>query len=491
MKYKNIFKSICVAFLIGITTSCEKILNEQPFSQLSDSQFWKTNADANAAVAGIYDAMQKYYRERCFTQGEMRSDNYAASATTPAAGLELLNNTLTPANNITDWSILYQAIGRANMAIEKIPTISGYDQGILAEAKALRAFLYFDAIRIWGDVPLYTEAITSPTQQLVRPRTDANKIMNEVVIPDMLAAEVNISAAKNDFRFSKASVYCLQANVYMYLKKYAEAKVAINKLIAQKLYALTTTRDAWQKMFLNDTTTPGLGRFMTGTELILSIGYSLTEDSDRSGIYNIFFAGLPSYYISPALSAKWLNSYPLDSTLFKAKYPGFVPKATNVNGTKLWGDWRYLDSRELSPSGTTLPRVAKYNKININQTFDDTSIHLYRYADMILMLAEAENQLGNTAASVNLLNQVRDARQLPQLDVKNSTSKTQLENIILDERQFELLGEGKRWWDLVRTNKAVEVMGPINKQNIERIVFPIFNTHLIENKLLNQNEAYK
>jgi starch-binding outer membrane protein, SusD/RagB family len=61
----------------------------------------------------------------------------------------------------------------------------------------------------------------------------------------------------------------------------------------------------------------------------------------------------------------------------------------------------------------------------------------------------------------------------------------------LDERQFELIGEGKRWWDLVRTDKAVEVMSPINKQTADRILFPIFNTHLIENKLLTQNEAYK
>ena len=491
MKFSNIFiKSLFAFFVLAISTSCESILEQKPYSQVSDDQFWKNNNDANAGVSSIYDAMQKHYRERYFTQGEFRADNYVQSASAGSGALEILRNSLTPTNTISDWTFLYRAIARANLAIEKIPTINGYDKNLLGEARMLRAFLYFDAVRIWGDVPLYTDAIVNPTeQQIFRPRTDANKIMNEVVIPDMLAGETLISTAKSDFRFAKPSIYSFQAMVYMHLRQYANAKIALNKLIVGRTHGFVTTRDAWQKLFLNDQNQGG--KFQTGAELILSLQYSLTEDSDRSGVYAVFFAGLPNYYISPALSTKWLNAYPLDSTLFKAKYPGFIPKAFNANGTRLWGDWRYLDSRELTVAVANLPRVAKYTKINISNLIDDTNINLFRYADMILFLAEAENKLGNRAASIVLLNQVRDARQLPLLDAKTVTTEAQLENIILDERQFELLGEGRRWWDLVRTNKAVEVMGPINGQTEIRIPFPIFNTHLIENKLLVQNEGYR
>jgi len=275
----------------------------------------------------------------------------------------------------------------------------------------------------------------------------------------------------------------------MHLRQYANAKTAITKLINLRSHSLVTTREAWVAMFLND---PAVApRLMTGSELILSIQYSLTEDSDRSGIYNLLFAGLPAYVISPTLTTKWQAAYPIDSTLFKAKFPGFVPRVLNANGTKLWGDYRYFDSRELNTTGTTLPRVAKYNKINYNQSFDDTNIHLFRYADMILYLAEAENKLGNRPAAIAALNQIRAARQLPLVDSRVTFTETQLENLILDERQFEFLGEGKRWWDLVRTNKAVEVMGPINRQTTQTIPYPIFNVHLIENKLLVQNEGYK
>ena len=111
MKLSNIIKkSICACFLLGTATSCDSILEQTPYSQLSDNQFWKTNADANAAVSGIYDSMQKHYREKYFLQGEMRSDNFSPSPTAGGVGLELMTNTLTPANNVSEWTLLYQAI---------------------------------------------------------------------------------------------------------------------------------------------------------------------------------------------------------------------------------------------------------------------------------------------------------------------------------------------------------------------------------------------
>jgi starch-binding outer membrane protein, SusD/RagB family len=106
------------------------------------------------------------------------------------------------------------------------------------------------------------------------------------------------------------------------------------------------------------------------------------------------------------------------------------------------------------------------------------------------MLAEAENQLGNTTAALALVNQIRDARELPRVLATEFTNKAELENIILDERQMELLGEGARWWDLIRTGKAVEVMGPINGQKADKLLFPIYTNHLIVNPLLTQTPGY-
>ncbi len=498
MKSLKIYQ-YCLIMLaaLGLFSSCEKALNEQPYSQLSDDQFWKTNADAEGGVIGIYDAMQKHYASRQFLWGEFRGDSYIRTTLATGTNLELTTNTLT-ANNaaVVRWNNLYQMIGRANLAIEKIPKITGYDKNLLAEAYLARAYAYFDAVRVWGGVPVFKEAITGLDQELVRPRTDGQTIMNEIVIPDMLEAEKLMSRTTNTYRFSKMSVYAFQGTVYMHQKKYPEAKAALDKIVNSKLYTLTTTRDAWDKMFLND---PNLGgKFMTGTELIFTIKYSLTEDADRSGIYNIFFAGIPSFNIAPALENKWIAYFPTDSVKWVAKYPAAadLPKTKNPDGTTLWGDWRYFDSKE---AGRVIgsARVAKYNKININGSFDDSDIHIYRYANIILLLAEAENKLwkvsglaANKTAAVNLVNQIRVARQLPQVKAADFTTADQLEDFILDERQMELLAEGHRWWDLVRTDKAVKVMGPINGQTEKSIVFPIFQGHLITNPLLKQNEGY-
>lgn len=480
--------SILTLSLLAVVSSCENVLEEQPYSQLSDAQFWKTNADAESGVSAIYDAMQKTYNSKYYAWGEFRADNFVASPTPNADGLELLTNSISAANaTALRWNNFYLIIARANIAIEKIPQIPGYNKQLLAEAYAIRAYAYFHAIRVWGDVPLFTEAITGLDQEVLKPRTKASEILNNVILPDMAKAEELMVQTINQFRFSKASLYAFQGEVFMYLKDYTKAKAALTRLVDLNAFSLTTTRDAWAKMFLNDQALGG--KFMTGPELIFSIKYSLTEDSDRSGIYSVFFAGLPTYLISPALETRWVTEFPVDSLGWVTKYPNFIPKTKGPDGKPIYGDWRYLESREAGRE-IGMARLAKYAKINYSPSFDDSDIHVFRYANSLLLLGEAENQLGNSAKGIEYVNQLRTARQLPLVKAADYTTKAAVENLILDERQLELLGEGVRWWDLRRTGKAVEVMGPINGQTEAKLLFPIYDKHLIDNPKLTQTPGY-
>jgi tetratricopeptide (TPR) repeat protein len=493
---KYIKNSLLCLLAISLFSACDKALDEQPFSQVSDDRFWQTNADAEAGVTAIYDAMQKTYSSRYFIWGELRSDSYDPTTTSTASALEYLKNNLQPSNSgALRWNNFYSMIGRANLAIQKIPNIKGYNPNLLAEAHIMRAYAYFDGIRVWGGIPLFTEAIQGLDQELKRPRTDAAKILNEVIIPDMLKAEQLMSTATSQYRFSRNSIWAFQAQVYMYLKDYTKAKAVLDKIVSGKAYTLTTTREAWSKMFLN---VGGSPKVMSGPELIFSLRYELTEDADRPGIYDIFFAGLPNYFMSARLENKWLAKFPIDSAGWAAKYPTFIPKTIDPATTKpLYGDWRYFESKEAG-KGVGLSRVAKYNKTNYNAALlDNTDMHIFRYADVILMLAEAENQLGDgtianafTKRAFDYLNSIRTARQLPLVLATEFKNKADLENIILDERQMELLAEGKRWWDLVRTGKAVSVMSPINGLTEQRILYPIFQKHLIDNPLLTQTPGY-
>ncbi|PQB08938.1 hypothetical protein BST83_00855 [Polaribacter filamentus] len=509
--------------------SCDNLVDEQPISEIGFTEFWKTPNDAENGVAGAYDRMQKSFKANHYFWGEMRADNFhEGSGGATANNLELVFNDLTSGNDYFRWNNLYNLINQANLAIKYLPEIQGVNRSLLGEAYALRAFAYFHAIRVWGSVPVFTDPIENQNQELQRPRTNGTTIMNEVIIPDIIAAEGFMEQFANPYRFSKSSIFCLQAEVYMHLQDYNKAKEALDKFEALNEFTLTNSVQGWQNLFLNDigekipsgiTTINGpelelrgTGKIQSGSELILSINFDLL-DTDRAAIYAIFMTGIPSFYISPALENKWRTKFPIDSTTWVNKYPTVAPQLTQKvsytdNGVLLdslapvYGDWRYFLCREgdidVLSQEIGEARSTKYQKTNAGLGFDDSDIVLYRYSGMKLLLAEAENRLGNTTKALELVNEIRTARMLPMVTLTEfGATIDDRENYILDERQLELLGEGKRWWDLMRTGKTIEVMNPILNTvpngiplTPQRIFSPIFDDHLIENPLLEQTLGY-
>lgn len=528
-KYITIIVPLFLA--IGIVASCEELVDESPISEIDPENFFRNNNDALGSVIGIYDGMQPAFRVKHYLWGEFRGDSYInGNEGANANNIELTTNDVTSGNNpALRWDDLYVMINRANEAITNIPNIDGFDPNLLAEAQALRAYAYFQAIRVWGAVPLFTEATRVPSPDLLKPRTPAQTVLDEVIIPDMLAAEANMTADRvtDQFRFSLTSIWALQADVYGYLGDDVRAKEALLKIVESNAFSLTETALDWQNLFLNDGSNPfalpennvGPMKIQQGPELIMSIRFSLDEpqgqgNANRSGIFALFFAGIPSYTLSPALENKWAAKFPIDSLGWVTKYPDTDPLLTRETVTTdedgneitltapIYGDYRYYLCREnytnLESKGPGNARLAKYNKFNYSGTLDDSDIVLYRYADILLYLAEIENRLGNVADALTIINDFRTARQLPLVTAAEfGATEDEREIFILDERQLELLGEGKRWWDLRRTNRALDVLNPILDTlgggiplTQERLLFPIFDEHIIENPLLEQTPGY-
>ena len=532
IKFINIKMASLTLLLLSVamlSVSCSGLLDEQPISEIGPANFWKNNMDAASGVAAIYDGMQSTYGDKYFYWGELRTDNYVlAQGGATQNSAELVNQNLTDGNGaVLRWNSLYNMINRANQAIKFIPTIPGFDQNLLAEAHALRAFAYFDAVRVWGAVPLFTEP-TEGLDDIEKPQTEGSRIINDVIIPDMLMAEELMSTFSSDFRFSKVSIWALQAEVYMWLQDHEKAKVALDQIIELGEHSLVDNVDDWIDLFYNNlpnaAVPDGRGKIQEGPELMFSIRYDINENRDnpgdnfanRAAIMAIFFSGIPQFYMSPGLENKWQERFPIERTLWEEKYPGFDPplerrvEYTDSLGVLqdslefVYGDFRYYFSREgLVESFSSRPigeaRIAKWNRTNYNRNFDDTDIVIYRYAGILLLLAEAENQLGNTEKALELVNEIRTARLLPNVTSDEfGATIDERENFILDERQLELLGEGKRWWDLRRTNKAIEILNPaldtISPDAIplteETLLFPVFIDHLIENPLLEQTPGY-
>lgn len=525
----NKLKSCLVALLlVSFCISCDDLVDEYPISTISEETFYQTNDDIEAALMGVYDAMQGTYRQNHFYWGEFRSDNHQplVSGSGSINDAEIGNNNINQGNPASRWNDLYKMIDRANIILANAPNVPDINDNLLAETLILRAKAYFDAIRVWGDVPLFVDPVRTPDDAFI-PRTDAETIMNDVILPDMVRAQELMDIPQHKYRFSKVSIYAFQAEVYMWLNDYPKAIDALDEMIALGGHSLVTTPEEWYDLFYNNPTTDVLedarGKVQEGPELMLSIRYNLEEDpnfggrrNNRSGVMSLFFAGIPSFVMSEQIENKWREKFPITQTEWEAKYPNTDPATTRTvlvddgmgneveQEELVYGDWRYFWCRAGGSEGINsvpigLARTAKWQKTNYGSALDDTDIVLYRYAGMLLLLAEAENEVhADGGRALDLVNQIRTARQLPLVSASEfGATREERLNYILEERQLELFGEGKRWWDLVRNDKAIEIMNPILSEREnggvlteDRLVWPIFDIHLIENPLLEQNPGY-
>ncbi|GAK98047.1 putative outer membrane protein [Nonlabens tegetincola] len=529
MKLNKIYKIRIITLLIiwlFTFSSCEDLVDENPISEIGENNFYANNQDLLAAVISCYDGMQSFYRDQYFHWGEFRADNHAPSSAVNTTNQEIADNSISEGNGATRWADLYRTISRTNNVIANAPGVPGLNENYLAEALAIRARCYFDAIRVWGDVPLFTEPVESPSDA-IRPATDAITILNDVIIPDMNRAQNLMQIPSDDFRFSKSSIYALQAEVYLYADDLPNAKTAIQDLIALGSHSLVTTPIDWRELFFNSNGDPATddaldGKIQEGSELIWSIRYSADEEAgsgnpNRSAVAQLFRGGIPQFLMSEEIENKWNDRFPTDSTEWVTKYPTTDPALTRtviepdgMGGTVEvqrfnYGDWRYFYSRQggydaLGSIPIGQAKTGKWGDSVFPANEDITDVVVYRYADMLLLLAEVEHRLnpGDVTTPLGIINQLRTARQLPQVTAAEfgATPDERLD-YILDERQFELYGEAKRWWDLLRNDKAIQTMTPILQTRgvtvpltQDRLMWPIFFEHLIENPLLNQNPGY-
>ena len=517
-KFLKKYKICTLAIVIAGFSSCDSELDINPITQVSVSNFFSNNDELQLALTGTYNGYRRAYRQNHIVWGELRSDNHM--------GVGGNANAILPSNNITvtnggaRWNTLYSALFRVNQVIAGGSKFEGADPNILAQAYAMRSNLYFNAIRVWGDVPLYTEPTDVGADDIFRSRIDRDDIMRDVIIPDMLRAESLSTINTNDFGFSESSILAHQAEVYMWNKDYENAKIALNKFFALGSHSFVRTPQEWEDMFFNE---GAEDKRQTGSELIMSLKFDPSEEngqgnSNRSGIAQIFKAGSISLVMSPSVENKWRQKFPLTQEEWEEKYPEtdpvvvvpaiFVDEEGNETEGEVfaYGDWRYYTTRFGGVAGIGSleigeARTGKWSDAIFTAQDDVTDIVLYRYADMFLLLAEAELHTGNSTTAFEMINTFRRVRSLPAVtDVEFGTSFDENLDFILDERQLELFGEGKRWWDLVRNNRAVQTINDIltessevneaNLLTIERLLWPIHVEHTTDNPNITQNTGY-
>jgi hypothetical protein len=455
------FKFIGLIILAISFFSCSDLLDKEPISSFSADGFYKTTSDAQAGVYGIYDAAQSVFRTNFAYWGEGRADNVQTAQS--GEGMQLLQNNLDESIASAYWGSLYDMINRANYAIKYIPEIfeEGNETGtqLVGEARALRALAYFYLVRIWGDVPLILEPYQSIEQDIFISRTDKQLVLAAIEEDLTYAAQNCREKFGNDrdrIMFTKGSANALLTHVYMWQHKYDEAIGSSSLVLNNPLYALVTNMDDWGKIFTNS----------YSAESIFEVAYDENETNSLRVLYAI-----GSYAIFTP-SEKFKSSYEEGDKRIDYVY--------DVTLTDPKAIWKFL-GKGLNDED---PTPSKQN------------IVLMRLADIMLLRAEAFNKKGgeqNQLEALGLLNTIRSRAGLVEFETVAAAEEMygDLESAILHERSIELCFEGHRWFDLVRTGKAIATMQPINGLSDERnLVWPISINSLRKNPNLVQNDYY-
>jgi hypothetical protein len=468
-------KSIYYIFILTLSllcASCSDFLTEEPISDLTAESFWKTDKDAEVGIVAIYSAFSKAISPGMWDWGELRADNYIPHDKDAFDQKELIYNNIQIDNQAALWTNLYSVISRANAAIKYIPRITMTPKkknNLQAEAYALRAWAYFYCVRVWGDVPLYTEPIEEISQGIYRDRTDKNIIFQEVILPDLEKAYYLIDKTSTvRTRINVATICALTMDVNAWLHDYEKVVSTMKEKVQTLnkrnwgLSALTpeTFAKDWRAIFIEDNQTE------TPIEVIFKLAYDQLGNGENQSI-NYFASSQPRVFLSDKIKGLY----------------GILDKRFGSTQWEDIGEGKTQLKKKFWPDGTIF--------VGTGRVYSDNDLVLYRYADIVLLYAEALNALDRTPEAITELNRTRTRSGENPFYTSDFVSSNEILDAILEERQKEFVGEGKRWFDLVRCNRWKEVMEPINGMNDERkVLFPIHRDHINQNLNLKQNSSY-
>ncbi len=445
---------------------CKKFLDKSPQGVITQEAFPTTASDALLATNATYATLREwYYHSGGYPILDIMSDD-ARKGSNPSDQVSTVGPydtfTITPTQDGLDrwWNELYVGVKRCNVVTEKVPLIdmnSGLQTRYIAEARFVRGLIYFDFVRAWGGVPL----VTTLEPPLRLPRATKEEVFNQV-ISDLTFAAENLPerseyAAKDMGRATKGAANALLTRVYLCKNDFVNAEKYALVVINSGQYGL-------EPIFTDANGVTGVN----GQEAIFEIG-ALPYDGYETGGNQ--YANTQGVRGSP--NRGWgFNRPTIDlRTSFESGDPRYkgtvIDLGDTIDGVVILGDGPTPDVTK-DDQGNTIEIECYNRKVwvpgNNTATQWGHNRRLMRYADVLLMAAEAMNENGKMTEALVYVNDIRArARQgnpaiLPDI---TTTNQAELRDKIFNERRHELAMEGWRFWDLVRTGRAGAVMGPL------------------------------
>lgn len=436
-----------LAILVVLVGGCDNFLTVEPQSSIPDTQPIFDKVSAEQSLRGVYSSL--YYGATFESIGYLSGDNVQWTGSQSQVQ-EFINHQVNAENSTVSgaWSSIYVTINRANNVIDKVPVVNdilltdALRNSIIGEAYFLRALAYFDLARTWGGVPIITQPTKTATDNSGNGRNTPEEVYAQV-LSDLETAELLLGETTDRYRATKKTVWALKSRYYLYQKDYVKAEEFSTKLISDATnYSLLKPFSSFFQ--------PAASR---GT---------------KESVFEIFYNG---------------------TTEVNGHRNQWQPQTNG--GTRQWAPSDALVSLLNNPAigGTRSVLIAQdnqsrwYGNLYYRNPGSDPA-YIIRIAELYLIRAEARAKQTKTTLALEDLNAVRDRANLP---ASTAVTADEILLAIENERRVEFAFEPHRWYDLVRTERADEVLHVTDSR---RYVMPIPATQRLIDTSLGQNEGY-
>ncbi len=449
---KNIKYIFIFLLTLSLVACKDSYLDVDPIDRYSYYNFLETEAQVEQAVAGCYRKVAEISTGQLWIYGDMLSDNtsYSYNPTDRGgANLENIDEFIATADN-GEFNGLFQqsydGIQRANFILEKIDGIKFINPATKtvkeAETRFTRAWNYFNLVRVYGEVPIIFKTVIEPDFQIAQkyPRRPVTEVYSTVIEPDVKFALENLPEtvpASEVGRLTKGAAIMLLSHVLITQKKFADANTELAKL---KGYSLQSD---YKNIF------------------------DPTKKNTSESIFEIQYNPLLNVTLNVMnpTATSW-TPWGTGSTIYggsSGTRGGLNQPTKSLNDAYTAADKRKSvvigSIATTAARGNTLLYMNKYNYWDATTKFNPANWIIYRFADAVLLQAECLNETSYPSTqALTLLNSIRTRAGLTARTLAELKSKEEFAQAIQDERRLELAGESHRWFDLVRTGKAVEVM---------------------------------
>lgn len=488
-------------FFLFFSSCNDGILEQDNPAQLSEATFFRSEDQALAAINAVYASLQgtnMYTREYFFFHDLLSDDVQSGGAQLEAARAIMLNYNFDGSNPVMTsvWRGMYRMILRSNFVIANIDEATNVSDELKArikgEAHFFRAFAYFELVSMWGRVPLITAPTTSPEGT---PRSSSEDEVYNLIFEDLEIAEQNLpvrSAYGGDDvgRVAKGTAQAMQAKVHLFRGDYQAARQPLLDVISSGEYRLI---DDYAENFREENENNDESLFEV--QFSRDFGVGGAWNGDGNGIAEITFRG--QEYGPNA----WRNLIPSDGLV--AEYEEGDPRSEYV--FYRIGDLYNNGNDTLTVAdvqgNTDKPSWKKYQmiyKTSLENSQSGINFRVIRYADVLLMMAEVENELNGPAAALPYINQVRarpsvDMPLYPTEEYPVDT-KEEMFDAIVHERRVELAGEQIRNRDIRRWRRLGKLdEEPISGFQSRHDLMPIPFEEIDNNSALtnaDQNTGY-